>query len=535
MIEYIVQLPCEVMGQRMMGFLNLNDIMQFEKAAASQKCQSLLRAIFPYCPAIVVVKPPENLYNLTYESHSWFKKRQCRVQLVRIGIELLSEVDFDFSILEGTVELYLDANTTHENIVPFVNSDFSQKITQLYVEGDQDPAVMGVLFSQLCNVRNLYIQSSNLSQWIDHVSKIGPSIKELAEFDSMTDMNMINIITGYCPNLMKLSFSRGSGVSDTNILLSIASNCPNLRILKVGLIYYSTDEQCNADLTAFAVKCPQLEELSLYFQQLTEQSVLTLIQHCSRLKKLKLKWCYIAISYLLALSERDLPLEELGIPMIPIPSAEIAAQCAHALSRIRHLNTSKRLNAVDSYLHATQYLTGLREMDLDSSEDHLLLLHGHYPNLESLYIHPNSSINAEHLIELIRGAPLLHTLIVEKSTCTSDVILVELACSCPQLQKVTLFNSEFTDKGVLALSVDCRQLRVLVLHNSRLTHRSVRQLVLHCRHLTELYVQVSEGNARAQRYILYSSKEIRELRESDSENSDTEVITDRCMHTCLIL
>ena len=66
MIEYIIQLPCEVMGQRIMGFLDLNDIMQFEKAAASQKCQSLLRAVFPYCPPIVVAKPPATLYTLTF-------------------------------------------------------------------------------------------------------------------------------------------------------------------------------------------------------------------------------------------------------------------------------------------------------------------------------------------------------------------------------------------------------------------------------------------------------------------------------------
>ena len=32
MLEYLIQLPCEVMGERMMGFLDLNDIMQFESS-----------------------------------------------------------------------------------------------------------------------------------------------------------------------------------------------------------------------------------------------------------------------------------------------------------------------------------------------------------------------------------------------------------------------------------------------------------------------------------------------------------------------
>ena len=556
MLEYLIQLPCEVMGERMMGFLDLNDIMQFEKAAASQKSQSLLRAVFPYCPPIIVVKPPENLYNLIYTSHNWFKKRQCRVQLVRISVELFSEVDFDHSILEGNIELYLKANATPGDILRFVNPECSRKITQLQIEGDQDPVVMGVLFSQLCNVRNLYIQSSNLSQWIENVNKIGPSINELAVFDSIREMNTINTITKYCPYLEKLSWNYSSYVSDSsNILQCIAINCPHLRILSVDPFYYITDEQCNADLSAFAEKCLQLEELSLYFQQLAEQSVIALAQHCSRLKKLKivgcsisitnlitllelvrLDYCQITIALMIALSERGLPLEELDIPMIPIFSAESAAQCAHALTRIRKLNTGKHWNSIDNFYYAIQYMTGLREMDLNSSEDHLLLQEGQFSNLESLYINPNSNITSQQLLELLRGSPLLHTLYIEKPTCISNAILVELAHSCPHLQRVTLHSSEVTEEGVLALAAHCRQLRVIDIPMITVKRVTVNQLLHHCRHLAELCVRDNRFVTQpGQPYIRYYESEIRELRESVGDISDTEVITDRCIHTCLIL
>ena len=54
MLEYLTQLPCETLGYNILRFLELIDIIQFENAAASRKSQQFLRAIFPYCPPIVV-------------------------------------------------------------------------------------------------------------------------------------------------------------------------------------------------------------------------------------------------------------------------------------------------------------------------------------------------------------------------------------------------------------------------------------------------------------------------------------------------
>ena len=54
MLEYLIQLPYEVVGHNMLGFLELIDIIQFEKAAASNKSQQLFRAVLPYCPPIRV-------------------------------------------------------------------------------------------------------------------------------------------------------------------------------------------------------------------------------------------------------------------------------------------------------------------------------------------------------------------------------------------------------------------------------------------------------------------------------------------------
>ena len=237
----------------------------------------------------------------------------------------------------------------------------------------------------------------------------------------------------------------GAGGSEGIVILQIvASHFPRLHSLTVSVSYPSSAE-ADADLTAFAEKCPQLEELSLTSQQLTDQSVIALAQHCSRLKKLKLYHCKLTAASLIALSECGLPLEKLDISSIPISSAEIAAQCAHVLSRIRGLFKMSHSDTTTYLRYVIQYMTGLCELNLGNSDDHLLvphlllLLQGQCcAGLETLTIWYGSSITPQQVGELVAVCPHLHTLQISKPTCNSNTVLVELARSCPHLQKVSL-------------------------------------------------------------------------------------------------
>ena len=516
MLDYIIQLPCEVMGYNVLGFLELIDIIQFENAAAGHKSQQLLRTIFPHCPPIMVTKPPENLYSLNAASLDWFKKRQCRVQLVRIGVKLLSKGNFDYSMLEGSFKLCLGANTTPGDIVPLDNPNLSKRVTRLHIYGYQDPVVMEVLFSLLSSVRSLDIRESNLSQWMKHIKKIGPCLRELCIKFKFTDLKNL---TEYCPYLEKLSMSMiyGISVSDSNMLQIIANNCPHIRSLDLQL-YYVTTDVADADLTAFAEKCPLLEELSLRCQQFTDQSVIALAQHCSRLKKLKLQYSTLNAAVFRALSERGLPLEELDIPRFPIPSAELAAQCAHALSRIPQLSTVSYIMETDDVFYVAQYMTGLHNLYLDSSDDHLLVPHlqqGHCASVEILTIESDSIITPQQLNELVTWCNQLYTLRIHQTTCTSEEILVpvKLARNCPHLREITLdCRSKLTEEGVLTLAAHCRQLREINIPYIACTEETVRQLTQHCRHLTELRVRVKlRENVYANKK--FTKRDIKALRE----------------------
>ena len=551
MLEYLIQLPCEIIGQNMLGFLELIDIIQFENAAASHKSQQLLRAILPYSPPIRIQDSnPSKPFYLRHLSCDWFIKRRYRIQQVKISIDVFREVVNPNFVLDN-IELFLNKTISLEKQEYLKNPSISQCVNYIKIFDFQDPAAIEVLFYLLLTcVRSLYIQSPNLTQWMRHIKLIGSCLLDILIDECCIQSTIIRTITEYCPYLEKLSFHNKSG-SERLFVQSITTNCPHLRSLEIHLSYSSSSE-ADADLSAFSEKCPQLEELSLTCPQLTDQSVIALAQHCSRLKKLQLEGCKLTEFSLIALSERGLPLEELDVfPRILISSAEIAVQCAHALSRIRELSTNNEADIIDQLLYPIPYMTGLCELKLDSSEDHLLvphlllLLQGQCcACLESLTIGLNCSIFLSQLSELATKCPQLRTICTHKPTYFADAVLVELARSCPYLQKVTLYTSGLTEEGVMALAVHCRQLQDLYIPNTTLTKKTVRQLVQHCRRLTLLRVRVYERESNdlipVAHYKHFSSKNIRALRETvrqgDRESSRVEVITHRSNNsTCLIL
>ena len=321
MLEYLTQLPCEIFGENILGFLELIDIIQWENAAASRKSQQLLRAILPYCPTIVV---SDSWYRvkLNHIVCNWFTNRRCRVQFMRIPIESLCEVNFDNNVLYD-ITLCLKEKESLKDIVSLNDPNISNKITKLDINGKQEAAQMEVLFSLLSNssVHSLDIQYSNLSQWMEHIKQIGPCLRELTINYVSTVVTQLTTITEYCPYLEKLISDYWLKGNQHNFLQRLASNCPHIRSITIWLDY-SSNTDAVADLTAFAEKCPQLEELSLTCRQLTDQSVIALAQHCSRLKKLELSKCTLTAASLIALSERGLPLEELVIPRIPDSSVK---------------------------------------------------------------------------------------------------------------------------------------------------------------------------------------------------------------------
>ena len=269
MLEYLIHLPIDLLGQNILGCLDLFDIIKFEIAAANHNSQQLLRYILPYCPPIMF----SDQVKLKHDAFNWFTIRHCRIQFVRIDLESLCEVNFEHSIVDN-FKLILNKYASLTQIRSLQNSCINKKVCQLEIKGNQDAAVMEVLFSLLSSVRSLDIRESYLSPWIKHIKKIGPYLRDLSIVDVNVQLTTIKTITECCPYLEKLSFD---DVSGGTVLKTIANNCSHLRRLII-LLKFELSAEADADLMAFAEKCPQLEELTLWCEELTDQSVVALAQ-----------------------------------------------------------------------------------------------------------------------------------------------------------------------------------------------------------------------------------------------------------------
>ena len=134
----------------------------------------------------------------------WFIKRHCRIKFVRIDLEVLCEANFEHTILNN-IELCLGQYASFRHTASLQNQYINEKVFCVKIKSDQDPAVMEVLFSLFSSVHSLDIRNSNISQWMEHIKKIGPCLRELSILSIIPQFLILKTITDYFPYLEKLN------------------------------------------------------------------------------------------------------------------------------------------------------------------------------------------------------------------------------------------------------------------------------------------------------------------------------------------
>ena len=182
-----------------------------------------------------------------------------------------------------------------EECKSFLESNMKYKVKQLQVSEDQNKEVMKLLLDSIRNVEVLNLDcSSNCQDWLT-----------------------IDIFTKW--KLTKLSMNE-------------------LRIPLIMNIIQKKNELIYIEL----LDC-----------QIDDTIIITIAQYCPKLEKLVLNSKNLTYTSLIALSERGLPLKELVIlnymSILNIPTAALAAQCAHSLSRIYTLTTNDTFPHIDYY------------------------------------------------------------------------------------------------------------------------------------------------------------------------------------------
>ena len=434
MLRLLEDLPVELVGTNVLGYLSLKDIVMLERACGSKESHQAFMEKLPYCPSIILPSSKHNNISVL----QWFANRQCKIDSLKLqlpGDNLclhIKNLQFDY------FDLCICSNTTTESLNPLLERNLGYKVSSIYIVGDPSKKVIEQLSACTGNVKQLTIEySNNCMDWLT------------ADILSRWKLNEISIAS--------------AELSLTFVILIVQT-------------------------------CTELTSIKLDSYSINDAAVIAIAQHSPKLETLLLRSSNITWTSLLTLSERGLPLEELDIEYIPnIPTADIARRCSHALSCIRNLTTNiLHQNGQDATI-LLPYMTGLTSVELNyycPSDIHLLTQYCHKLTKIKVFC---SRYDVADILPLCCANPLLQDI---RSVCegtNTDTTLIELIHACPHLHTLWLPNeTDITDIGILALSQHCPQLQWLNVSDcKKVKEAAVLQLIQRCRKLTTLYVSSS--------------------------------------------
>ena len=434
MFRLFEDLPVDLVGRNVLGFLSLKSIVLLERACGSKKTHQTLMEQIPHNPSVEL---PQNKIP-TLLSLQWFAKLKFRICSVDVKLTADNPVFNVTNLKVDNFRLLLDSNTTAKNLKLLIDNKIGDKVNTIDIRGNQNRAVMEQLSDCTRNVQTLNFRfPENCMDWLT------------AEILSRWKLTEIHLY--------------GLGITTTVVLL-IVSTFPDLT-----RVYFTCKGIDDAAVIAIAEQCPKLETLSIDSRIITVASLLTL-------------------------SERGLPLKELDVSYIPhIPTADIARRCSHALSCIRHLDTYNLYqNGQDANI-LIPYMTGLTSVYLDYySNVYIPLLTQYCHKLTEIEVH-NKNYHVTDILSLCRANPLLQEVWYCARVELTDTLLIELIHACPHLHTLRLpHDTNITDRGILTLSQHCTQLQSLDIRRcDKVTEAAVLQLLQRCRKVTGLYISSS--------------------------------------------
>ena len=517
MLSYIFILPSEVVGQNVIDFLNLKDLVQLDTAIMEHKYRTEFLELLTNCSPVAI---PQNI-NASKEELLWFKQRKCSIKEMKISLSQSDYFDVDTSMADRVI-LELDRKVVPVDMENLIQSHIVSTITIITILGEQDNELIHLLFSLMPKLKQLTVNHYAQQKTYIKLWKPSPSINPMLHTFHCRVMNLTDDTTqfiyqqGRHLKSLELICVRIWEVDPNDFLEDLGRNCPNLVTLKVRLNLAQKEEVVlESGIMALVKNCLYLQTLDISAFDLSVLAIDAIAEHCTQLQKLSLYSTNILT--LITLSKHRIPQEVLNIPWIPIPSAEVAAQCAHALSRIQRLQPTTAMCTDIPSLYIG-YLTSLRELSLSTdltNENTIEVLRAvaeHCRQVEEVDICARTDEIVEQLITLATFNPRLTSLTLHKAPALTDAALIELTKCCHKLSKIHIRGCPLiTDTGIIALSrsspnislvylancpglsndsmsaisENCKYLQCFMLQQcNQVTKAGLKPLVLSCRHLS---------------------------------------------------
>ena len=428
---FLVNLPVEVVGVNVLGYLSLRDIVMLERASCSKRSYQQFLRVIPFCLPVVFSSSKHTILS----SLKWFTKTQCKIYLLDACFLVDNPGHYVNSLQVVYFDLYIDRGTRIQTIKPILES-IGHRIKSLHIE-NTNKQVIEQLSVYTRNVKQLHIKNSN----------------------NCMDWLSINVLKRW--NLTEINFERSP------ILLSF-----------VSLIVQT---------------CSELTSIKLSSDNIDDVIVHAIVQCCPKLETLHIFSSNITYTYLLTLSEHALLLKELDIhPMPNIPDVDTVERCKFALLRLSHINTDYSNLSYRIAPVVLSYMTGLKSVRFEIHKDiYTPLLTQYCNNITKIVVSCYCYVN--DILSLCQANPLLKELHYHSKCHITNSVLIELIHACPHLHTLHLpYDTAISDRGILALSEYCPQLQELVINNChKVTETAVLLLLQRCRKLTRLGISSS--------------------------------------------
>ena len=416
----IENLPVELVGVCILGYLSLKDIVMLERACGSKKSHQLFLTMIPLCTDVVLSHSKH-----TYISAlDWFAKRRCKISSLEIWLPGYNPCFHVKNLQVDYFELQICSYTTIENIKPLLASNIGYKVRIIEINGNQNMEAMELLSACTRNIQQLTIKyANNCIDWL--ISEIKQTYLELT------------------------SIALSSDFIDDSDVVAIAQHCPKLETLLLRSNYITC-----ISLLALSERGLPLKELQILYIPIIPTTdiarrcshALSCIRHLNSVSLHRNNQdATILIPYMTGLSSVDLN--------------NYAHSCISLLTQHCCILTK---------------ITWL--LVVDCSITSILSLCRANPLLQELSYYA-CDLTDTLLIELIHTCPHLNTLDLSYETDITDTGILALSEHCPQLQELTINKChKVTEAAVLQLLQRCHKLTRLVISSSSLSKETWTQL-----------------------------------------------------------
>lgn len=471
MISSIIQIPKDLLQNRVLAFLDVQDLVGFDSALLNhrlrpQQLQQLNGAHLN-----------TDSIKIDESGAKWFLKRSIHVSSLRV-----SSAAKDFSTIK---QLARSVST----LVSFDNCDM------LSAEAIND-------FLEFC-------------QYVKHLSfRMG--------FNSRMEGNILESIAAYCQDLQKLNLSY-SRCFLPDQLIPLLSSCRSLTDLDLSHCASWVNNEC---ISILATNCPQLQSLqAISCINCGDKAIGMLAQHCRDLNHLNLRGWHMltddGLSVLTAcvqlravdisgstritsegiiiLAQGCTQLENVGIPRCDSRvslAIEALVQHCPALQLVRCCSryiTDRSLESLQncSLLHTLE-ITEVGNVTYDA----LLQLLDHCTAMQRLEL-PSVLLNyagAANAAVNSQATKSIHTSLAyidfTSFSSLTDAAFIALICKCPNVTELDIrMCIMLTDASIVAVAVNCRKLEVLNISNiANVTDAAVCAIAKSCYFLWSLNV-----------------------------------------------